>query len=160
MPFHLRTASITEAECLKPWQHLRPCDSQQSGCNPPCSCAYQPFCLPPPLQALLNVISNPVNSTVPIAAETLKKMGVYDPRKLLGVTTLDVVSARALKMCSPVPQTWPAPELAFGILRLLTWHTAAAVTLLPSACHAAIIVLCCGRVAGDLLHRVMRCSHA
>ena len=40
------------------------------------------------------MISNPVNSTVPIAAETLKKMGVYDPRKLFGVTTLDVVSAR------------------------------------------------------------------
>lgn len=44
-------------------------------------------------QAILNIISNPVNSTVPIAAETLKKMGVYDPRKLMGVTTLDVVSA-------------------------------------------------------------------
>jgi len=44
--------------------------------------------------ALLNIISNPVNSTVPIAAETLKKLGVYDPRKLMGVTTLDVVRAK------------------------------------------------------------------
>ena len=44
--------------------------------------------------ALLNVISNPVNSTVPIAAEVLKQKGVYDPRKLFGVTTLDVVRAR------------------------------------------------------------------
>ncbi|KAI8465389.1 MAG: malate dehydrogenase [Monoraphidium minutum] len=44
--------------------------------------------------ALLNIISNPVNSTVPIAAETLKKMGVYDARKLMGVTTLDVVRAK------------------------------------------------------------------
>lgn len=44
--------------------------------------------------AILNIISNPVNSTVPIAAETLKKMGVYDPRKVLGVTTLDVVRAK------------------------------------------------------------------
>jgi malate/lactate dehydrogenase len=42
-------------------------------------------------QALLNIISNPVNSTVPIAAETLKQLGVYDPKKLFGVTTLDVV---------------------------------------------------------------------
>ena len=41
--------------------------------------------------ALVNMISNPVNSTVPVAAETLKKMGVYDKRKILGVTTLDVV---------------------------------------------------------------------
>ena len=45
-------------------------------------------------EAAICMISNPVNSTVPIAAETLKKMGVYDPRKLFGVTTLDVVRAR------------------------------------------------------------------
>lgn len=44
--------------------------------------------------ALLNIISNPVNSTVPIAAETLKKMGVYDEKRLFGVTTLDVVRAK------------------------------------------------------------------
>lgn len=41
--------------------------------------------------ALINVISNPVNSTVPIAAEVLKKAGVYDKKKLFGVSTLDVV---------------------------------------------------------------------
>lgn len=89
------------------------------------------------LQALLNIISNPVNSTVPIAAETLKRLGawmwllwvakvasqgrsladlrlgnaalpllqttlpfcclssagVYDEKRVLGVTTLDVVRA-------------------------------------------------------------------
>ena len=44
--------------------------------------------------AILNIISIPVNSTVPIAAETLKKLGVYDKRKVLGVTTLDVVRAK------------------------------------------------------------------
>ncbi|KAG2452798.1 hypothetical protein HYH02_003027 [Chlamydomonas schloesseri] len=44
--------------------------------------------------AILNIISNPVNSTVPIAAEQLKKMGVYDKRKVMGVTTLDVVRAK------------------------------------------------------------------
>jgi malate dehydrogenase len=43
--------------------------------------------------AWINMISNPVNSTVPIAAETLKAMGVYDPKRLFGVTTLDVVRA-------------------------------------------------------------------
>jgi malate dehydrogenase len=37
------------------------------------------------------IITNPVNSTVPIAAETLKKAGVYDPRKVFGVTMLDVI---------------------------------------------------------------------
>jgi malate dehydrogenase len=43
--------------------------------------------------AMLLIISNPVNSTVPICAEILKKAGVYDPRRLFGVTTLDVVRA-------------------------------------------------------------------
>ncbi|KAL3382634.1 hypothetical protein AABB24_002246, partial [Solanum stoloniferum] len=43
--------------------------------------------------AIVNLISNPVNSTVPIAAEVFKKAGTYDPKKLLGVTSLDVVRA-------------------------------------------------------------------
>ncbi|XP_019199927.1 PREDICTED: malate dehydrogenase, chloroplastic-like [Ipomoea nil] len=43
--------------------------------------------------AFIHIISNPVNSTVPIAAEVLKKKGVYDPKKLFGITTLDVVRA-------------------------------------------------------------------
>lgn len=46
-------------------------------------------------KAMFLVISNPVNSTVPIFAESLKAQGVYDPRKLFGVTTLDVVRAGA-----------------------------------------------------------------
>ncbi|CAL8117718.1 unnamed protein product [Orchesella dallaii] len=44
-------------------------------------------------KAIIGIISNPVNSTVPIAAEILKKAGVFDPRKLFGVTTLDIVRA-------------------------------------------------------------------
>lgn len=44
-------------------------------------------------KAFVLVISNPVNSTVPVFAETLKKKGVYDPKRLFGVTTLDVVRA-------------------------------------------------------------------
>ncbi|CAD7695681.1 unnamed protein product [Ostreobium quekettii] len=44
--------------------------------------------------ACINMISNPVNSTVPIAAEILKRNNVYDKRKLMGVTTLDVVRAK------------------------------------------------------------------
>lgn len=45
-------------------------------------------------EAHLLIISNPVNSTVPIVAETLKKAGVYNKNKLFGVTTLDVTRAR------------------------------------------------------------------
>ncbi|XP_057543091.1 malate dehydrogenase, glyoxysomal [Amaranthus tricolor] len=44
-------------------------------------------------KAIVNLISNPVNSTVPIAAEIFKKAGIYDPKRLLGVTMLDVVRA-------------------------------------------------------------------
>lgn len=44
-------------------------------------------------EAVLAIISNPVNSTVPIAAEVLKQNGVYNPNKVCGVTTLDVIRA-------------------------------------------------------------------
>ncbi|CAD5174139.1 malate dehydrogenase, mitochondrial-like [Musa acuminata AAA Group] len=44
--------------------------------------------------AVVNMISNPVNSTVPIASEVFKKAGTYDEKKLFGVTTLDVVRAK------------------------------------------------------------------
>ncbi len=44
-------------------------------------------------KAFVLVISNPVNSTVPIAAEMLKAAGVFDAKRLFGVTTLDVVRA-------------------------------------------------------------------
>jgi malate dehydrogenase len=44
-------------------------------------------------KAHILIIANPVNSTVPIAAEVLKKKGVYDPQRLFGVTTLDITRA-------------------------------------------------------------------
>jgi len=43
--------------------------------------------------ALVGVITNPVNTTVAIAAEVFKKAGTYDPKRLFGVTTLDVIRA-------------------------------------------------------------------
>lgn len=42
-------------------------------------------------KACIGIITNPVNTTVAIAAEVLKKAGVYDKRKLFGVTTLDII---------------------------------------------------------------------
>lgn len=42
-------------------------------------------------EAMICIITNPVNSTVPIAAEILKKQGVYNPKRLFGVTTLDII---------------------------------------------------------------------
>jgi len=45
-------------------------------------------------KAAILIISNPVNSTVPIAADVLKAKGVYNPKMLFGVTTLDVCRAK------------------------------------------------------------------
>ena len=42
-------------------------------------------------KAMIGIITNPVNTTVAIAAEVLKKKGVYDPSRLFGVTSLDVI---------------------------------------------------------------------
>lgn len=44
-------------------------------------------------EAIICVITNPVNSTVPIASEVFKKAGCYNPSRIFGVTTLDVVRA-------------------------------------------------------------------
>nr|UDB72882.1 malate dehydrogenase isoform X2 [Hemiscorpius lepturus] len=43
--------------------------------------------------AMICIISNPVNSTVPIASEVFKKHNVYDANRIFGVTTLDIVRA-------------------------------------------------------------------
>jgi malate dehydrogenase len=57
-------------------------------------------------KAFVCIITNPVNSTLPIAVEVLKKHGVFDPTKVFGVTTLDVVrastfTAQALNLQDP-----------------------------------------------------------
>ncbi|KAK1961077.1 malate dehydrogenase [Colletotrichum sublineola] len=54
------------------------------------------------------VISNPVNSTVPIVSEVFKARGVYNPKRLFGVTTLDVV--RASRFVSEIKGTDPKDE--------------------------------------------------
>lgn len=59
-------------------------------------------------EANLLVISNPVNSTVPICAEVFKAKGVYNPKRLFGVTTLDVV--RASRFASEIKGTDPKDE--------------------------------------------------
>jgi hypothetical protein len=70
-----------------------------------------------------------VNSTVPIASEVLKAAGVYDPRKLLGVTTLDVVRANTF-----VAQVRPALLLLCGGFVLCSWCFC--------TCTAAMAVVC------------------
>lgn len=52
------------------------------------------------------IISNPVNSTVPIAYETMKALGVQRP-SVFGVTTLDIIRARTFvgEITGQDPQT-------------------------------------------------------
>ncbi len=59
-------------------------------------------------EANILVIANPVNSTVPIVSEVFKARGVYNPKRLFGVTTLDVV--RASRFVSEIKDTDPADE--------------------------------------------------
>ena len=54
--------------------------------------------------AFINIISNPVNSLVPMAKEILVEAGVYNPKLLTGVTTLDIVRANTFVARTPTPQ--------------------------------------------------------
>ncbi|GLA50095.1 hypothetical protein CBS147343_9249 [Aspergillus niger] len=64
-------------------------------------------------KAICCIVTNPVNSTVPVAAETLKRAGVFDPTRLFGVTTLDVVRAStfAAHATNTDPKTYKVPVI-------------------------------------------------
>lgn len=61
-----------------------------------------------PPDVFVLVISNPVNSTVAIVSEVLKKQGVYDPKRVIGVNTLDQVRAHEF-LTQLFPQLSPDP---------------------------------------------------
>ena len=74
-------------------------------------------------KAMIAIISNPVNSTVPIACEIFKKAGTLDPKRVFGVTTLDVVRSNAfigsMKGIDPAKVKYfllPAPNIFHYIL--------------------------------------------
>ncbi|MFM2478070.1 malate dehydrogenase [Celerinatantimonas sp. MCCC 1A17872] len=62
-------------------------------------------------KACIGIITNPVNSMVPVAKEVLSAKGVYDRDKLFGVTTLDVTRAKTFvgqcKKIDPTPLRIP-----------------------------------------------------
>lgn len=47
-------------------------------------------------KALIAVVTNPVNSIVPLVSEVLKKKGAYSPNTVFGVTTIDCVRTNTL----------------------------------------------------------------
>lgn len=92
------------------------------------------------------VISNPVNSTVPIVAATLDKAGVYNPQRLFGVTTLDVV--RAARFTAGIAGVHPneTPVTVVG------GHSGATIVpLLSQSAHGKNIK---GEVYDKLVHRI------
>jgi malate/lactate dehydrogenase len=74
------------------------------------------------------IISNPVNSTVPIFAEVLKKAGVYNKNKVFGVTTLDVV--RANTFVAENQKVGTHPQHAHTTHTLFSHHVTSADTIL------------------------------
>jgi malate dehydrogenase len=66
-------------------------------------------------KAFVLVISNPVNSTVPIVVEVLKKHNVFDPKRIFGVTTLDVVRASTF-VAEIIGNLGKAPEVVVPVV--------------------------------------------
>ncbi|MCJ1278291.1 Malate dehydrogenase, cytoplasmic [Puttea exsequens] len=90
------------------------------------------------------VIANPVNSTVPICAEVFKSENVYNPKRLFGVTTLDVV--RASRFISQYKGTDPADEN----ITVVGGHSGA--TIVPLLSQSGYILK--GKDLDDFVYRV------
>ncbi|KAI3604170.1 malate dehydrogenase [Moniliophthora roreri] len=97
-------------------------------------------------KAHILVISNPVNSTVPIVARTLEKAGVFDPKRVFGVTTLDVV--RAARFLAGVSGATPSdtPVTVVG------GHSGA--TIVPLLSQSSYGKAIKGEVYDKLVHRI------
>lgn len=85
-----------------------------------------------------------VNSTVPICAEVYKSKGVYNPKRLFGVTTLDVV--RASRFVSQIKNTDPADEQ----ITVVGGHSGVTIVPLLSQNHGDIT----GQQLDDLVTRI------
>uniref|UniRef100_A0A060TB92 Malate dehydrogenase n=1 Tax=Blastobotrys adeninivorans TaxID=409370 RepID=A0A060TB92_BLAAD len=96
-------------------------------------------------KAFVAIISNPVNSTVPIVAEVLKKQGVYDPKRVFGVTTLDLL--RASRFISQVQGTDPTQEP----VNVVGGHSGATIVPLISQSNHPDIS---GETLDKLVHRI------
>lgn len=95
-------------------------------------------------EANVLVIANPVNSTVPICAEIFKARNVYNPKRLFGVTTLDVV--RASRFISQHKNTDPADEN----ITVIGGHSGATIVPLLSQSGYSLE----GKALDDFIYRV------
>lgn len=88
---------------------------------------------------------NQVNSTVPIVSEVFKSKGVYNPKRLFGVTTLDVV--RASRFISQVQKTDPSNEA----VTVVGGHSGVTIVpLLSQSSHPSIE----GKTRDELVNRI------
>lgn len=91
------------------------------------------------------IANRQVNSTVPIVSEVYKSKGVYNPKRLFGVTTLDVV--RASRFISQVQGTDPANEF----VPVVGGHSGVTIVpLLSQSNHSGIE----GKVRDELVNRI------
>ncbi|KAI0687282.1 malate dehydrogenase [Earliella scabrosa] len=97
-------------------------------------------------KAHILVISNPVNSTVPIVSAVLEKAGVYDPAHVFGVTTLDVVRAQRFLagLSNADPKEVPVPVVG--------GHSGA--TIVPLLSQTELGKGVTGEVYKKLVHRI------
>jgi malate dehydrogenase len=84
-------------------------------------------------EAFVLIITNPVNSTLPIAVETLKKHNVYNPAKVFGVTTLDVIRASTF-----VAHALHLPDSKALKIPVVGGHSGATILPLLSLCKPAV----------------------
>jgi len=92
------------------------------------------------------VISNPVNSTVPIVAGTLEKAGVFNPRRVFGVTTLDVV--RAARFLAAVSSASPNDT----VVTVVGGHSGP--TIVPILSQSSYSKGITGEAYDKLVHRI------
>lgn len=99
-------------------------------------------------KAHMLIISNPVNSTVPIVAEVYKKAGVYDAKRLYGVTTLDVT--RASTFLSGIAGLKPSDV----IVPVVGGHSGVTIVPLLSQSGSASSSVSAGEQYEKLVHRI------
>jgi malate dehydrogenase len=92
------------------------------------------------------VISNPVNSTVPIVAATLEKASAFDPRRLFGITTLDVV--RAARFLGGIVEAPPSDT----VVTVVGGHSGA--TIVPLLSQSSYGKAITGETYEKLVHRI------
>ncbi|KAK8441338.1 Malate dehydrogenase, cytoplasmic [Candidozyma auris] len=101
-------------------------------------------------KAFVLIISNPVNSTVPIVAETLKAKGVFDPARLFGVTTLDIVRANTF-----ISQLYPSETKPTDFeIRVVGGHSGETIVPLYSLGAKAHFDKLSAEQKKELIHRV------